>query len=96
MLQAGGNYTVTVTIAPEDVNLPAGKLQLQVLYNKIVQTSSAKVDVVPATHTYSVPLTINANDRADSIGITIVAMWQPEGKAETKLVGIDLEQKGTN
>lgn len=96
VLQAGGNYTVTVTIAPEDVNLPAGKLQLQVLYNKIVQTSSAKVDVVPATHTYSVPLTINANDRADSIGITIVAMWQPEGKAETKLVGIDLEQKGTN
>ncbi|WP_455787139.1 fimbrial protein [Parabacteroides goldsteinii] len=94
--QAGGDYTVTVTLTPEDIDPPAGKLWLYVSYLGVLQTQSEEVAISSGEHNYSVPLTINPNNFPDMIGIKVILILKREGMGDVQLAIRDLQQKGTN
>lgn len=96
MPQAGGDYTVTVTLTPEDIDPPAGKLWLYVSYLGVLQTQSEEVAISSGEHNYSVPLTINPNNFPDMIGIKVILILKREGMGDVQLAIRDLQQKGTN
>lgn len=94
--QAGGDYTVSVTLTPEDIEPPVGTLWLYVSYLNVIQTQSDEVEIAPGEHGYSIPLKINPNNNPDMIGIKVVLILKRKGMADTQLAGRNLEQKGTN
>lgn len=94
--QAGGTYTVTVGLTPTDISVPAGKLQLSVVYLNTVQTYSSEVATDPTTYSYSIPLKFNSNSSPDMIGISVVLTLKRAGMVDVIIGRIDLQQKGTN
>lgn len=91
--QAGETYSITMKINPSDVNVPAGELMIQAVYQDAEIARSNRVSLVDNQHEYfGLSITIPENNAPDIIGLNLIIYVMQENKAILQLSKISVLQ----
>ena len=88
--QEGGTYNLNINITPTDVQIPVGKLYVQVVYNGVQKSISDKVQTASGTYSYPVSITIPPNESPSLIRLTVYILLE-RGTLST----LSIDQNGT-
>lgn len=88
--QEGGTYNLNINITPTDVQIPVGKLYVQVVYNGVQKSISDEVQTASETYSYPVSITIPPNESPSLIRLTVYILLE-RGALST----LSIDQNGT-
>ena len=88
--QEGGTYNLNINITPTDVQIPVGKLYVQVVYSGEQISVSDKVETASNTYSYPVSITIPPNESPSLIRLTVYILLE-RGALST----LSIDQNGT-